>query len=142
MWQTKYASAVPKSLGVGLNFWPCSEGYFLPGRLQSVSAPITKHNYMVMIQFCYSLYLFGLLSKNHLLPTTVGINPILSDLNTPQTLGWRYFEAKIIIMNEVQIRKNSQKGTGTKMAEKLNNFEKFERKRKSNFSPILNPETS
>jgi hypothetical protein len=97
---------------------------------------------MVMIQFCYSLYLFGLLSKNHLLPTTVGINPILSDLNTPQTLGWRYFEAKIIIMNEVQIRKNSQKGTGTKMAEKLNNFEKFERKRKSNFSPILNPETS
>jgi hypothetical protein len=26
------------------------------------------------------------------------------------------------------------------MAEKLNNFEKFERK-KSNFSPVLNPET-
>ena len=29
--------------------------------------------------------------------------------------------------NELQIRKNSQKGTGTKMAEKLNNFEKFKR---------------
>ena len=29
MWQTKYASAVPKNLGLGLNFRPCSEGYFL-----------------------------------------------------------------------------------------------------------------
>ena len=29
MWQTKYASAVPKNLGVGVNFWPCSKGYFL-----------------------------------------------------------------------------------------------------------------
>ena len=28
MWQTKYASAVPKNLGLGFNFWPCSEGYF------------------------------------------------------------------------------------------------------------------
>ena len=28
MWQTKYALAVPKDLGVGVNFWPCSEGYF------------------------------------------------------------------------------------------------------------------
>jgi hypothetical protein len=31
--------------------------------------------------------------------------------------------------NKLQIRTNSQKGTGTKMAEKLNNFEKFERKK-------------
>ena len=31
MWQTKYASAVPKNLGLGLNFRPCSEGYFLSG---------------------------------------------------------------------------------------------------------------
>ena len=29
MWQTKYASAVPKDLGLGLNFRPC---YFLSGR--------------------------------------------------------------------------------------------------------------
>ena len=45
---------------------------------------------------------------------TVGINPILSDLNTPQTLklGWRYFEANKIDRNELQIRKNSQKATG------------------------------
>ena len=25
MWQTKYASAVPKNLGVGVNFRPCSD---------------------------------------------------------------------------------------------------------------------
>jgi hypothetical protein len=31
MWQTKYALAVPKSLGVGVNFRLCSEGYFLSG---------------------------------------------------------------------------------------------------------------
>ena len=29
MWQTKYASAVPKNLGLGLNFRPCSEDFFL-----------------------------------------------------------------------------------------------------------------
>ena len=75
---------------------------------------------------------------------TVGINPVLSDLNTPRTsrLGWRYFEANKIDRNELHIRNNSQKGTRTKMTEKLNNFEKFERKKKSNFSPVLNPETS
>jgi hypothetical protein len=31
--------------------------------------------------------------------------------------------------NELQIHKSSQKGTGTKMAAKLNNFEQFERKK-------------
>ena len=36
--------------------------------------------------------------------------------------------------SELQIRTNSQKGTGTKIAEKLNNFEKFERK-KVKFQP-------
>ena len=29
---TKNASAVPKNLGVGVNFRLCSEGYFLSGR--------------------------------------------------------------------------------------------------------------
>ena len=74
--------------------------------------------------------------------STVGINPILSDLNTLRTSKWgqRYIEANKMDKNELQIRKNSQKGTETKMAEKLNNFEKLERK-KSNFSPIINPET-
>ena len=37
MWQTKYASAVTKNLGLGLNFRPCSEAYyFLSGRPQSM----------------------------------------------------------------------------------------------------------
>ena len=36
MWQTKYASAVPKKLGVGVEFRPCCEGNFLTGRPQSV----------------------------------------------------------------------------------------------------------
>ena len=39
MWQTKYASAVPKHLGVGVNFRPCSEGYFFSGSPQSVLSP-------------------------------------------------------------------------------------------------------
>jgi hypothetical protein len=61
--------------------------------------------------------------------STVGINPVLSDLNTSQTskLGWRYFEANKIDRNELQIHRNSQKGTGTKMPEKLNNFERFDK---------------
>ena len=45
---------------------------------------------------------------------------------------------KLIGINS-RFAKNSQKGTGTKMAEELNNFEKFERKKNS---PVLNPETS
>ena len=38
MWQTKYAAAGPKNLGVGVNFWPCSAvySYFLSGRPWSV----------------------------------------------------------------------------------------------------------
>ena len=36
MWQTKYASAVTKSLGVGVDFRPFSEGDFLSWCLQSV----------------------------------------------------------------------------------------------------------
>ena len=31
-WADEYALAVPKNLGVGVNFRPCSEGYFLSGR--------------------------------------------------------------------------------------------------------------
>ena len=41
MWQTKYASAVPKNLGVGLDFRLCSEDDFLTRRLQSVSEIIS-----------------------------------------------------------------------------------------------------
>ena len=32
MWQTKYASAVPINLGLGFDFWPCSDGDFLTWR--------------------------------------------------------------------------------------------------------------
>ena len=32
MRQTKYASAVPKNLGLGFDFRPCSGGDFLTGR--------------------------------------------------------------------------------------------------------------
>ena len=32
MWQTKYVSAVPKNLGLGVDFRPCSEGNFLTWR--------------------------------------------------------------------------------------------------------------
>ena len=67
------------------------------------------------------------------LPNTVGINPRLSDLKGPGTskLDWRYLEHNTID----RIRTNSQKGTETKIAEKLNNFEKFERKEKVKFQP-------
>jgi hypothetical protein len=66
----------------------------------------------------------------------LGFNPILSDLNTPGTskLGWRYFEANKIDKNKLEICKKSQKGTGTKMAEKLNNMEKLKEK-KIHFQP-------
>ena len=32
MWQTKYTLAVPKNLGLELNFRLCNEDYFLSGR--------------------------------------------------------------------------------------------------------------
>ena len=57
--------------------------------------------------------------------STVVINPRLSDLKEPgiglEVLGISSNR------NILHIRTNSQKGTGTKIAEKLNNFEKFER---------------
>ena len=67
---------------------------------------------------------------------TVGINPRLSDLKGPGTskLDWRYLVHNKIDRNELPIRTNSEEGTGTKIAEKLNNFEKLERK-KVKFQP-------
>ena len=60
----------------------------------------------------------------------MGINPRLSDLKELGTskLDWRYLEHNKIDRDELQIRTNSQKGTGTKNAEKLNNFEKIWKK--------------
>ena len=36
MWQTKYASAAPKSLGLGFDFRPCSKGDFLTRRSRTM----------------------------------------------------------------------------------------------------------
>ena len=56
------------------------------------------------------------------------LNPVLSDFITPGTskLDWRCFEHNKIDRNELKIHKNSQKGTETKMAEKLKFFENFD----------------
>ena len=40
MWQTNYALAVPKNLGLVFDFKPCSEGYNLTGRPKSVAVHI------------------------------------------------------------------------------------------------------
>ena len=68
----------------------------------------------------------------------MGINFILSDSQGPGTskLDWRYLEHNKIDRNELQIRTNSQKGKGTKIAQKLNNFEKVERN-KSQISAVF-----
>ena len=39
MWLTKYALVVPKNLGVGVDFWPFSEGNFL---FTGVCSPCAK----------------------------------------------------------------------------------------------------
>ena len=69
-----------------------------------------------MSQFLYSIYP---LSNKNVSTSTVGINPRLSEPQGPGTskLDWRYLEHNKIDRNELQIRTNSQKGTGTKMAE-------------------------
>ena len=41
MWHTKYTSAVPKNLGVGVDFRPCSESDFLTGHSWSVEWSMT-----------------------------------------------------------------------------------------------------
>ena len=83
-----------------------------------------------MKDFCYLLSEYN---KN-LNSNTVGINPRLSDLKGPGTskLDWRYLEHNKIERNEPQIRTNSKKGTGTKIAEKLNNL-----KEKSQISALF-----
>ena len=47
MWQTKYASVVPKNLVVGVDFWLCSEGNFLTGRPQSVTKRMSSSTYNI-----------------------------------------------------------------------------------------------
>ena len=47
-----------------------------------------------------------------------------SDLKGPETskLDWKCFEHNKVDRNELQIRKNLHKGTGTKMTEKMGHF--------------------
>ena len=60
MWQTKYAAAIPKNLGVGVDFRPCSEGYFLSGRPQSVMGCI-----VVMYKHLLFSPLFHIINRRH-----------------------------------------------------------------------------
>ena len=52
MWQTKYASAIPKNLGLGLNFRPCSEGYLLSGSPLSLIDQNKKLEIKVLMKDC------------------------------------------------------------------------------------------
>ena len=49
MWQTKYASDVPKNLELGFNFRPCSKGYFLSGF--SVFCALTYEGFKISLCF-------------------------------------------------------------------------------------------
>ena len=70
MWQTRYALAVPKNLGLGQNFLPCSEGYFLSGCPQSVAMANDKQkknphfcqnwNWSLLLPSKWNLQWFGL----------------------------------------------------------------------------------
>ena len=53
MWQSKYASAVPKNLGVGVDFGPCVEEDFLTGVRSPCSNPTTNviDNCIVLIPY-------------------------------------------------------------------------------------------
>ena len=51
MWQIKYASAVPKNLGVGVDFRPCSEDNLLTGRPLSVIASSKMLGVLIFIGF-------------------------------------------------------------------------------------------
>ena len=58
MWQTKYAAHIPKNLGLGLNFRPCSEGYFLSGRPQSVlTTDFSEKNPRSATVLLYSIFI-------------------------------------------------------------------------------------
>ena len=70
------------------------------------------------------IWLSGSAEKGHY--STVKDNLQLSEPQEPGTskLDWRYFEHNKFDRNELQVLKNLHKGTGTKMAEKLNNVTK------------------
>ena len=63
MWQTKSASAIPKNLGLGVDFWPCSEGDFLTGHRSTMRFPLKK-----LLPTVAAICLLGLLSIGNLKP--------------------------------------------------------------------------
>jgi hypothetical protein len=80
---------------------------------------------------------FGLFLQSQ--NSTVGINPRDQGLQNWTVGTWNIIKLIGINSRFTLIHKKSQE---QKWLKKLNNFEKFERKKKSNFSPDLNPETS
>ena len=58
MWLTKYALAVPKNLGVGVDFRLCSEGNFLNGRPQSVNRTMKNMNSNSLVIFSYGAFIY------------------------------------------------------------------------------------
>ena len=73
----------------------------------------------------FFLYEFlGFSRRQNVQPITVKDNPQLSEPQGSGTskLDWRYFEYNKVDMKELQVCKSLHKGTGTKMAEKLNNL--------------------
>ena len=54
--------------------------------------------------------------------STVKDNPQLRDQGLQNWTGGTYFEHNKVDRNELQVRKSLHKGTGTKMADKLNNL--------------------
>ena len=54
MWQTKYASAVPKNLRLGIDFRPCIECDFLTGRPQSVHCIVENGQKKFDIKFGFA----------------------------------------------------------------------------------------
>ena len=56
MRHAKYALAVPKNLGVGVDFRPCSESDFLTGRPQYVLTPNTGRVKNIFAMWLQSIF--------------------------------------------------------------------------------------
>ena len=70
MWQTKYATAVPKNLGLGLNFRPYSESYFFSGCPQSMLPPMVADFLAFWVWEALGRSIFGMMiipAENRLL---------------------------------------------------------------------------
>ena len=112
------------SLAVFCHFWPSKQSHLSFDRKKFPQHMYSIWQYRLSIDRISNRW-----TKKEILyflrwNSTVKDNPQLSDLKGPGTskLDWRYFEHNKVDRNELQIRKNLHKGTGTKMTEKLNNL--------------------